>query len=149
MYGLRWQERQQSLKPKRVLVYLLICIITLALIWHIHDEEIKYFVIRNSNWTRECVPKQYLDNPNPSIAIIMSYETEYYGELGRISEDDKRQYANKHGYDVFVNYDKLDPGRKPSWFKVLMAQKHLPNYDWIFYVDADTIIMEHDTPLTV
>lgn len=148
MYGLRWQDRQQKFLTKRAIIYAILILFTFVFIWHWHGEEIYYLIVRNSNWTRECVPKNYNSIPDPYIAIIMSYETDYYGELGKIAEKDKRDYANKHGYDFYVNYDKLDPDRKPSWYKVLMAKKHLPDYDWIFYVDADTIIMEHDIPLT-
>merc|ERR1712232_436514 len=80
--------------------------------------------------------------------IVMSYETDYYGKLGELSEQDKREYAKKHNYKIFVNNDILDSTRKPSWFKVLMTKKHLKEVDWIFYVDTDTIIIDHDRPLT-
>ena len=148
MYGRAWHERQKRIGNRRVVAYGVTVLVILFLIWYLNGEQIKYLVIRNANWTRKCVPSNFVTNSAPSVAIIMSYETEYYSELGKIAEDDKRAYAKKHGYDIHVNYENLDPTRKPSWFKVLMAQKHLPKYDWLLYVDADTIIMEHDTPLT-
>lgn len=76
----------------------------------------------------------------------MSYETGYYGTLGQLSEVDKRLYAKKHNYTLIVNNKILDSSRKPSWFKVLMAQEHLAFYDWLVYIDTDTLIMEHQIP---
>jgi len=133
---------------QKIFAGIIISAIILAATWWMFEDELFYTVVRHCNWTRQCVPPRVLDNPHPRIGIIMSYETDYYAQLGVISEMDKRQYAERHGYQFWVNHEKLDENRKPSWYKVLMAQRHLHEVDWLFYVDTDTLIMEHDRPIT-
>ena len=156
MYGhSRGQRRVHLLISKareyplrKIAISTIISLVVLWMGWRMFEDEVFYAVVRHCNWTRECVPHRVLENPNPRIGIVMSYETNYYAQLGVLSEMDKKQYAERHGYDFFVNHDKLDETRKPSWFKVLMAQRHLHEVDWLFYVDTDTLIMEHDRPIT-
>jgi len=53
----------------------------------------------------------------------------------------KRRYAKKHGYNFVLETSSLDPSRPPAWSKILLVEKLLPHYDWVFWVDADTVIM--------
>ena len=148
MYGRSWRERQQVSLSKRAIIGISLILFCLFLMWMLFGDVLFNVVVRHAQFTRQCIPRNVVVNQNPSIAIIMSYETDYYAKLGKLSETDKREYAAKHGYTVHVNNDILDSSRKPSWFKVLMAQQYLASVDWLFYVDADTVIMEHDVPLT-
>ena len=148
MYGLSWRERQQGRIHRNYIIGFLISLCIISIIIWIKWDIFTYAIIRNASFTRQCIPSNVLLDKSPSIGIVMSYETDYYGKLGELSEQDKREYAKKHNYKIFVNNDILDSTRKPSWFKVLMTKKHLKEVDWIFYVDTDTIIIDHDRPLT-
>ena len=55
----------------------------------------------------------------------------------------KEAYAKKHGYYLFDESDSLDTTRPPSWSKIKAAQRLLneENCDWVFWLDADTVVM--------
>jgi hypothetical protein len=56
--------------------------------------------------------------------------------------ESKRNYANKHGYDFIIGgKDVWDRHRPVQWSKFNIIQKHLYAYDWIFWTDADSIIL--------
>ena len=59
----------------------------------------------------------------------------------------KQAYADRHGYDVIVDGEIIDDSRPTSWSKLLAMRKYLPYYDFLFYVDVDTIITNVDVKL--
>jgi hypothetical protein len=74
------------------------------------------------------------------IAIITLFTVEIadYGEIGAAN---KQAYAKRHGYDCFVYRERLDASRHPAWSKLIAIGRHLRNYDWVFWSDADSLIM--------
>lgn len=60
----------------------------------------------------------------------------------------RKRYCKRHGYDFHLIKKALDPTRHPSWNKIKLLLKILPNYDWVFWSDADSIIKNHKIPLT-
>ena len=58
----------------------------------------------------------------------------------------KQAYAQKHGYYLFDESDSLDTNRPPSWSKIKAAQRLLTeeNCDWVFWLDADTVVMNSE-----
>jgi len=58
----------------------------------------------------------------------------------------KQDYATKHGYFLFDGSDAVDGNRPPGWSKVKAAQKlmKMDNCSWVFWMDADTVIMDSD-----
>ena len=73
-----------------------------------------------------------------AIVTLFTEEIADYGEIGAAN---KQAYAKRHGYDCFVYRERLDPGRHPAWSKLIAINRHLPDYDWIFWSDADSLIM--------
>jgi len=86
------------------------------------------------------------------------------------------EYAAKHGYSLFVENELFKPEellgddqylRKPSWLKVRdtsfeysiaertrvvpiqikAVQRHLKDFDWVFWMDADSLILNMDVRL--
>lgn len=55
----------------------------------------------------------------------------------------KQKYAEKHGYYLFDESGSLDTTRPPSWSKIRAARRLLTkeNCDWVFWLDADTVVM--------
>ena len=54
----------------------------------------------------------------------------------------KRAYAAKHGYDFhYGGEDVWDRSRPIPWSKFNFIQKYLDNYDYLFWSDADAIIL--------
>ena len=57
-----------------------------------------------------------------------------------LSFPNKEKYCLKHGYD-FLSYTERASDRPPSWDKIKYLQKHIDNYDWIFWTDSDSVIV--------
>ena len=96
----------------------------------------------------------------PNKICVLSYATrtsevsrqggpchlEYYA--GKIFKSNEA-YARKHGYDWKQYWGVLDEARAPSWSKILYILKALEEgYDWVFWIDADAIIMNDSIPLS-
>ncbi|KAI0513939.1 hypothetical protein KFK09_009971 [Dendrobium nobile] len=59
----------------------------------------------------------------------------------------KRAYAARMGYDFVDAHDLVDPGRPPSWSKIVAVRSQLPSHDWVFWNDADTVVTNPDISL--
>jgi hypothetical protein len=86
------------------------------------------------------------------ISILMQFDAAYR-YIGHLAAGRALQYANLHGYPLFV-YDEIqDPSRGPSWAKVQTARRILDamlsckTCDYLFWLDADTLIMDINRPL--
>ena len=80
-----------------------------------------------------------------TIALLDAHDVNY-DYIGAISDPNRVEYCNRHNID-FIRYrfDKLEPeGRQPNWGRFQGLITHLPNYDWIFYLDTDAIITNMD-----
>lgn len=55
----------------------------------------------------------------------------------------KQAYADKYGYFLFDESHHLDRSRPPSWSKIKAAKRLLleEGCDWVWWLDADTVIM--------
>jgi mannan polymerase II complex MNN10 subunit len=55
----------------------------------------------------------------------------------------KQAYAEKYGYFLFDESMHLDRSRPPSWSKILAVHRLLKEEqcDWVWWIDADTVIM--------
>jgi len=80
-----------------------------------------------------------------------SMATKYLGwrnfdGLLQLTWKNKADYAAKHGYYLFDESDMLDKSRPPSWSKIRATQRLLQeeNCTWVFWLDADTVIMNSD-----
>lgn len=80
------------------------------------------------------------------IAILSLYD-QNYKEIGQHGDENKKIYADKHGYDLIIYHELLDSSRPGPWSKILAIQKHLKDYDWIYWSDADSLIMNKDIKL--
>ncbi|CAD5174956.1 probable alpha-1,6-mannosyltransferase MNN10 [Musa acuminata AAA Group] len=64
-----------------------------------------------------------------------------FSGVGKAVAGNKQAYAARMGY-VFVDAGGMvDHSRPPSWSKILAVRSHLPHYDWVFWNDADTMVM--------
>ena len=77
-----------------------------------------------------------------------SWQTKYFGwrnfdGLLALTWDNKMNYARKHGYRLFDESDQLDRSRPASWSKIRAVQRLLreEGCDWVFWLDADTVVM--------
>jgi len=82
----------------------------------------------------------------PKIAIISLYN-DGYKHIGQYGDANKEKYAKKHGYDIIIYHDLLDTVRPAPWSKIKAIQNHLADYDWVYWSDADSLIMNTDIKL--
>ena len=79
--------------------------------------------------------------PRKKRFAILTLCDENAGYICMASAANKRRYADLHGYDFIVSTQVADPSRPAAWSKILEVRKHLPNYDWLLFIDVDTLIM--------
>lgn len=76
------------------------------------------------------------------VTLVIGQEYQKSVALGTLT---KESYCKKHGYDYFCGTEILDPTRPISWSKILylldIMEKN-PQYEWLFWSDADSLIMD-------
>jgi hypothetical protein len=84
----------------------------------------------------------------PSIAIVTMMIGSDYSKAMEPGLNSKRAYAAKHNYDLQVGGTDVWDRRRPiSWTKLKFILKFLDNYDYIFWSDADVVIMDSEKKL--
>jgi hypothetical protein len=74
------------------------------------------------------------------ICVVTLY-TDEIAEYGRIGAANKEAYARHHGY-AFIAHDRsLDNRRPPAFSKLPAILAQLPRHDWVFWTDADSLVM--------
>jgi galactosyl transferase GMA12/MNN10 family/Methyltransferase domain len=82
---------------------------------------------------------------NATVAIVTIAVGQDYQNRVSPGIESKRAYCKQHGYDFICCQDSLDPSRHIYWSKILLALQVMdnPNLEWIVWMDADTLIMNH------
>ena len=83
---------------------------------------------------------------NAKVGIIVICDANVHS-ICAASVANKQAYADKHGYDMIYDEKIVDISRPASWSKLLAMRKYLPKYDFLFYVDVDTIIINFEAKL--
>jgi galactosyl transferase GMA12/MNN10 family. len=77
-----------------------------------------------------------------SLTIGNEYkEATKYGRLSKV------KYCEHHGYDFIDDESIVDHSRPLPWSKILLLIKYLKNYDYLVWMDGDTIIMNSEIKL--
>lgn len=109
---------------------------------------------RNGTTTEES----HASTKSPKICLTTLTDTKKRAPMQRIfgwrnydgildlTWKNKEDYANKHGYKLFDESAMVDPSRPPAWSKPLAAKRLLlqEDCDWVFWLDADTVIMNSE-----
>ena len=82
------------------------------------------------------------------VAVLTVASTPPIGEYGKqkvhylteLSIENKRQYCAQHGFELVVAQN-LGHGRTARWDKVLLLRRVLAQYEWVHWVDLDTLFM--------
>lgn len=59
----------------------------------------------------------------------------------------KVEYCKRHGYDFIQDDSKTDYTRHLAWSKIPAILEYLPKYDYLVWIDADTLIMNPEKKL--
>ncbi len=74
------------------------------------------------------------------ICVVTLY-TDEIAEYGRLGAANKEAYARRHGYGFAAYTCSLDTSRHPAFSKLTAIDNHLADNDWVFWTDADSLIM--------
>ena len=112
--------------------------------------------VLSSTWTTEEIVSTYMNEKNrPRICITTLTDSAKADPIQRLVRwrnfdslldmtwPNKQSYCDKHGYFLYNESMTLDSSRPPSWSKILAVRRLLTeeNCDWVFWMDADTVIM--------
>jgi hypothetical protein len=80
------------------------------------------------------------------VTVLTAYDAGHaaVGDVSRANE----AYCRQHGYRFVCRTDGFDRSRAPSWSKVLFIREELPRSEWVFWTDADALVMDSAVPLT-
>jgi hypothetical protein len=79
---------------------------------------------------------------NNRIAVLSLIVGEKYKEKMKYGTQSKIDFCKRYGYDFITDDTVYDTTRPIAWSKILLAKKYLPKYDYVWLVDADTVIMD-------
>jgi len=70
------------------------------------------------------------------VAIVMFYDDKIkqFADLNYLIN---KKYCQKYNLDIIVSHQKKYPSRYSAWERLPLVLKHLTNYDYLIWVDAD------------
>lgn len=80
------------------------------------------------------------------VAVVTGHDAAQ-AAVAAVSSPNKAAYCRRHGYDFVDVTDGFDPGRPAAWSKLKFVRDRLAYYDWVFWSDADSLVMRSDVPL--
>jgi hypothetical protein len=83
----------------------------------------------------------------PSILMVTGYD-DPYANIGDISMPGKEAYCRRHGYTLRCHRDGFDKTRPSPWSKIRFLWDDIYDADWVFWTDADSLVMNPSIPLT-
>ena len=110
------------------------------------DENTWTYLLRN-----KFLRDRYPDYNKPiKIAVCSINVGVKFKEHMKFGIESKIKYCKKHGYDFIddddIYYEK-GQDRSIAWSKILVVKKYLPYYDYVVWMDADTLIMNDEIKL--
>lgn len=96
-----------------------------------------------------CTEPLTVYQPGRPIALVMLYTPNIAG-YARFGEANLRAYCERNGYTLYQYRDvPADFPREAcgNWSKPFLLDKHLPNHEWVFWVDADILVMHPEVKL--
>ena len=107
---------------------------------------IQYINSRKDNNKFNYNYKKYSFSDNSKIAIVSLFD-DNYKDLANISIPNKIEYASKHGYDLFYFDTEIDKSRPPQWSKIKAVEYLLNDYEWVWWIDIDALVINMDIKL--
>ena len=80
-----------------------------------------------------------------SIAILTFCVGADYKKAMEPGLNSKREYAKKHGYSLHIGGEDVWDRKRPiPWSKIQFILKYIDQYDYVFWSDADVIILNQE-----
>ena len=77
----------------------------------------------------------------PTHLCIATLYTSEIASLAERTNPSKFAYCQRWGYVFECHAGTLDPSRPPAWSKLRIVRNLLDRYQWVFWLDADALIM--------
>lgn len=71
-----------------------------------------------------------------NVCVLMFYD-DPIKDYAEINYNINKLYCNKHNLNLILSHERLHTTRHPAWEKLALILKHIHNYDYIIWVDAD------------
>jgi xyloglucan 6-xylosyltransferase len=84
-----------------------------------------------------------------TFAIITMHD-EYYAEVGELTLQNKKEYCEFHGYQLFAKVDNFSQGRHIYLDKIrhnLLVLEQNPQLEWVWWLDCDAVITNFHIPM--
>jgi hypothetical protein len=81
------------------------------------------------------------------ITVLTAYDSGF-ASVGDISRSNKEAYCRRHGYRFLCRTDGFDSHRPVSWSKLRFVRDELERSEWVFWTDADSLVMNSAVPLS-
>jgi hypothetical protein len=106
------------------------------------------FIIHFAGLAAEEKSKSIFKLLKKKSICMLSFATPDIDSYAKPIFKNNKAYAEKHGYDWKEYWQTLDESRPPPWSKILYILKTLEEgYDWVFWIDADAVIMNDSIEL--
>lgn len=93
-----------------------------------------------------CSSWYFFKSKKPKIGFLNTYD-QNYKKVADLFRHNKMEYCVKNGYDYLEVVREAYPNKHAAYNKFLVTLEYLPYYDWIFYNDVDSIIMNQNIKL--
>ena len=80
---------------------------------------------------------------DPRIGVVMIYDEAFDTdpEATRLVLANRKSYCERHKYTMIVARGAdVDGSRPAAWSKLKIVLKHLPRFDYVFYMDMDVVV---------
>lgn len=78
--------------------------------------------------------------PKVAMVVVVTWPREEHSWVNA-SLANKEKYARQHGYGIHIVPALEGLGRKAPWSKIPWTLALMPAYDWIWWLDLDTVIL--------
>lgn len=85
-------------------------------------------------------PPPQRPNPSQDIALLTAHD-QNQADLAQYSTPNKSTYCARHGYRFVERTDGFAPSRPAAWSKVRFIKECLRAHEWVFWSDADSLVM--------
>ncbi|SAK81280.1 galactosyl transferase GMA12/MNN10 domain protein [Caballeronia hypogeia] len=96
-----------------------------------------------------AAPDYEASNRISPIALAMLY-TPNIREYGEVAARNLRRYCDRHGYALHLYRDvpsEAGKGASGNWLKPWVLRRHLADHEWVFWIDADVLVVDQGRPL--
>lgn len=90
---------------------------------------------------------QKLNSKKKARIALVSLCDNGYSEMADISFPNFKAYCDIHGYDFISYKEPIDKTRSAHWSKINAVLENIENYDWIWWLDTDALIMDKNKKL--